>query len=205
MLLNRSYIMTENMGYFVIVGSPKTKSTPAIKYMKYAVLMNAHSIRILLIQNTKVALDVNIRKIFINRNLNFFSRLKIVNEEMIKSNGKLLQIPKLFELRNLEKDKVLTLEMVINSTKNMTTIDFSSLWSLKKDFYEIEIPILCNTIALNSMNLNISACLKYENEYLFAYSTHEVVIKQLIFFILNIELFVSSLPQSMNNRNSTVP
>jgi hypothetical protein len=44
----------------VIVGTPKTKSTPAIKYMKYAVLMNANSIRILLIQNTKVALDVNL-------------------------------------------------------------------------------------------------------------------------------------------------
>ena len=58
MLLNRSYIMTENSGYYVIVGSPKTKSTPSIKYMKYAVLMNAQSIKILLIQNTKIALDV---------------------------------------------------------------------------------------------------------------------------------------------------
>jgi hypothetical protein len=94
---------------------------------------------------------------------------------MIKSNGKLLQIPKLFELRNLEKDKILSLEIIINSTKNTTTIDFSCLWSLKKDFYEIEIPLLCNSIAFNNMNLNISACLKFESEYLFAYSTHEVV------------------------------
>ncbi len=51
--------MTENTGYYAIVGSPKKLSTPSIKYMKYAVLINACSIRILLIQNTKVALEVS--------------------------------------------------------------------------------------------------------------------------------------------------
>ncbi len=68
--------MTENIGNYVIVGTPKTKSTPAIKYMKYAVLMNANSIRILLIQNTKVALDVNLSFFLPNLRLKFFSNLK---------------------------------------------------------------------------------------------------------------------------------
>ena len=94
---------------------------------------------------------------------------------MIKSNGKLLQIPKLFELRNMhafDKEKCLNLEIMINSIKSVTKIDFSCLWSLKKDFYEIDVPLINNS---NNLNLNISACLKYEAEYLFAYSTHEVV------------------------------
>ena len=102
---------------------------------------------------------------------------------MIKTNGKLLQIPKLFELRNLhafEKEKILNLEIIINSSRNTNTVDFSCLWNLKRDFYEIEIPLtndnsITNGIMSNIMNLNISACLKFENEYLFAYSTHEVV------------------------------
>jgi hypothetical protein len=130
---------------------------------------------------------------------------------MAKSNGKLLQIPKLFELRNLSgfENNCLNLEMVINTNKSITTVDFSTLWGLKKDFYEIEIPLYpsSNNNGTLNINLNISACLKFENDYLFAYSTHEVVsfeIEKKIVYYLIFFFFYSFYP-SMNNKNFIVP
>lgn len=66
MVSNRAYIMTQVPGNYLVVGSPRARTTLPIKYMKYAILMNQYQIKILFIQNTRMALEVYLHTMIIS-------------------------------------------------------------------------------------------------------------------------------------------
>lgn len=101
-------------------------------------------------------------------------------------NGKLIKMPKLFEFKYIsdisKSVNCLLLDLNINSNKIATKLQFNSLWNLKKDYYEIEIPFICN----NLKNVNLNTTLSFNNEIIFTYSTNDTVSKN----ILKIGIFV---------------
>lgn len=153
---NRCYIMTEKDGMYALVGRPNTTGSsgqPCIKEMKYAILLVDGEIKIYLIQNTKSANE-------------------ILNEQIQKTNGKIIKMPETFELNYPKRGKLensyLNLELniaynntVINSDSTCRRIRMSDIWNSSCDFIEIQIPFSLNGQAAgkqlkNSLNYKLA-------------------------------------------------
>lgn len=147
---NRFFLVTNKPGYYGLIGEPNIKST---KIMRYALIMNSLSIKIILIQNTRASIES-------------------INEELAKlRNGKCLQMPKEFDLNFINEREELKFEISFENELNkiVKNVLFNEIW--QSNLYEIEIPLLLNK--LNTQNLNIqfktadNSCLfSFSNTYL---------------------------------------
>jgi hypothetical protein len=128
------------------------------------------------------------------RNFNLLSNLlKIVNEKMQKSNGKIIKLPEMFEINYPKRvlniqECYFSLEVniysqreTINSDSICRMIKFVDIWNSSKDYVEIDIPIQLPAISHNThqqsqqfnqngMNFDLSISFKLENKLLFSYS-----------------------------------
>lgn len=178
---NRCYVMTERDGMYALVGSPKCLNNnhvvAAVKEMKYAILLLNGSIKIYIIQNTTGSNE-------------------LLNEEIQKSNGKIIKMPDNFELTYPRKSKLdntyLNLELniiynnlIINSDSTCRKIRFSDVWNSSSDFIAIEIPVTINKQQLNqsinyksnnncngngSTTFDLKVSLEFEDKFLFSYT-----------------------------------
>jgi hypothetical protein len=149
---NRFFLITDKPGYYGLVGEANVKSA---KTMKYALIMNSLSIKILLLQNTRASIES-------------------INEELAKlRNGKCLQMPKEFDLyfSNGTKDELkFEISFENESNKIVKNVNFNDIW--QSNIYEIEIPLLLNK--LNAQNLNIKLK-SNDNSCLFSFSNTYLV------------------------------
>lgn len=153
---NRCFIMTEKDGMYALVGKPKLDGNmcPNVKQMKYAILLIDGEIKVYLIQNTKASNE-------------------ILNEQIQKSNGKIIKMPETFELNYPKRTKLenayLNLELnivynnlVINSDSTCRKIRMCDIWNASCDFIEIQIPF----------SLNGQACKQLKQTLNFKLSSH---------------------------------
>ena len=141
---SRCYIMMERDGMYLLVGQPKSVSrkddplalTPAIKQMRFAILLVNDAIKIFLAQNTRAATES-------------------LYEQIQRSNGKIIKMPEMFELSYpniVEGESSLTtacldLDMsiiynssVVNSDSTSRRLRLSDVWNASADFIVIEVP-----------------------------------------------------------------
>jgi len=151
---NKCFMMTENDGMYVLVGRPSINSTNTSKEMKYAIILVNGAIKVLIAQNTR-------------------ANTEILNEEIQKSNGKIIKMPEIFELNYPKKAKLensfLNLDLninynnsIINSDSTCRKIRMADVWNSSCDFIEIEIPItfnntLCKQQFNQSLNYKMSS------------------------------------------------
>jgi len=172
---NKFFIMTEKDGMYALVGRPKFSNNPsATKEMKYAIILVNGAVKIYITQNT-------------------IANAEMLNEEIQKSNGKIIKMPELFELSYPKKNKLessfLNLDfnivynnLIINSDSTNRKIRMSDVWNSSSDFIEIEIPVTLinnsnNTKQsssdynyFNKVNFDLKVSFEFENKLLFSYS-----------------------------------
>ena len=155
---NKFFIMTEIDGMYVLVGRPKlSNNLSATKEMKYAIILVNGAVKIYLTQNTR-------------------ANTEMLNEEIQKSNGKIIKMPELFELSYPKKNKLensyLNLDfnivynnLIINSDSTSRKIRMSDVWNSSSDFIEIEIPVALIHSNNNNNNNNSNNSKQSLSEY----------------------------------------
>ena len=150
--------MTEKDGVYALVGRPKiSEQTNPIKEMKYAILLVNSTIKVYIMSSTKASIE-------------------IFNEEIQKTNAKVIKMPEVFELNvarqtNLE-NAYLSLDVNIVYRNKLVSYDSISrkmrlleIWNSTRDFVEIDIPIVVN----NQFDLGVE--FKLDNHLVFSYSS----------------------------------
>ena len=185
---NKCFIMSDRDGMYALVGRPSARHhqhAHTLKEMKYAIVLADGALKVFLAQNTR-------------------AHTEALNEEIQKSNGKIVKMPELFELHfprqtNLESS-FLNLDIhvnynnnnsIINSDATCRKIRMADVWNSSCDFIEIEIPVTINgsfkttTTSNNAAHkrrhgsFDLKVSLELENKTLFSYSnmnanTHEL-------------------------------
>lgn len=159
---NKCYIMTEKDGIYALVGRPKmSDSVNAIKQMRYAILLVNGTIKVYIMSSTKASIE-------------------IFNEEVQKSNARVIKMPEMFEVNvprqtNLE-NAYLSLDVNIVYRNKLISYDSISrkmrlleIWNSTKDFIEIDIPITISSQSGNGFDLSVE--FKLDDILVFSYSS----------------------------------
>ena len=111
-----------------------------------------------------------------------FFYLKIFNDEIHKTNGKIIKMPETFELHlNRQSDLenlYLSLDVNVNHRNEliydsiMRKMRLLEIWNTSKDFIEIEVPIAVNSIySKDSSQFDLSVQFKLEETLIFSYTS----------------------------------
>ena len=186
---NRCYILTERTGIYALVGQPKHNNlSNSIKEMKYAILLVNGTVKVYFLTNNRAAIE-------------------IFNEEIQKTNAKVIKMPETFELsypRQLLNRENVLLSLDVNVVYKNKLISFDSIsrkmrlleiWNSSKDFIEIDIPIVINS-QQNAFNFDLSVELKIENNLIFSYSSSNANTSDLHTVFCNQQEFYSSVSVS---------
>ena len=142
-------MLAEKDGMYVLVGRPKLNSSNTSKQMKYAIILLNGAIKVFITQNTR-------------------ANTEILNEEIQKSNGKIIKMPEVFILNYPKKAKLessfLNLDLninynnsIINSDSTCRKIRMADVWNSSRDFIEIEVPItINNTLCKQQFNQSLN-------------------------------------------------
>ncbi len=146
---NKCFMLAEKDGTYVLVGRPKLNSLNTSKEMKYAIILLNGAIKVFITQNTR-------------------ANTEILNEEIQKSNGKIIKMPEVFILNYPKKAKLessfLNLDLninynnsIINSDSTCRKIRMADVWNSSRDFIEIEVPItINNTLCKQQFNQSLN-------------------------------------------------
>ena len=156
--------------------------------MKYAILLVNGTVKVYFLTNNRAAIE-------------------IFNEEIQKTNAKVIKMPETFELsyprQLLNREKVL-LSLDVNVVYKNKLISFDSIsrkmrlleiWNSSKDFIEIDIPIVINS-QQNAFNFDLGVELKIENNLIFSYSSSNANTSDLHTVFCNQQEFYSSVSVS---------
>ena len=190
---NRCFVMTERDGIYALVGRPKPSGLAnTVKEMKYAILLVNGTIKVYILQNTRAATEVYlvliiiailkiVKTIYYKLNL-LFKKKKIFNDEIQKTNGKIIKMPEMFELHlgrqtnleniylSLDVNVIHRNELIYDSIiRKMRLLE---IWNSSKDFIEIDVPIAVNsTYSNDSSQFDLSVQFKLDDALIVSYSS----------------------------------